>query len=293
MKQPKVVAVTEHVPRAGTILMWTLSGATDREAMRDAFAAHGVDEDLLPSPPTPATALRRAAGELRDRNRIVHAIGRGAGYALVDVIKQQGTDPSYELRAKATLDQVGRLVVEGGTPDMQKELRTAFNKHEEQLSTEDVSAWLTYVSKKTLDGVAMRGGGGVYFVPHAKLPELDTIVEALRACSTHSIYRIPAMAGDDAVQAILDAVEAEATAEATDIETALAEQKYGARGLETRINRTDEVEQKVARYEALLGVKVEALRARLDTLRQNLTVAMIKAQQAEAAERGERSPLAL
>lgn len=284
MKTPNVVAVTEHIPRAGTILMWTLSGATHREALRTAFSEHAIDESLLPDPPSPATALRRAAGELREKSRIVHAIGRGAGYALVDVTSK-GSDLDFKVKAKATLDQVGRLVVEGGSPKMQDDLRDAFDKHASALSTEDMSAWLTWVSKKTLDGVAMRGGGGVYFIPYAKLPELDAIVGALRDCSEHAIYRIPAMAGDDAV-------EAEAAAEATEIEQALSESKFGARGLETRIVRTDEVEQKVARYEELLGAKVEGLRARLDALRANLTVAVIKARQAEAAERGEKSPLA-
>lgn len=282
----KVIAVTEHVPRAGTILMWTLSGPTDRDALRDAWIAEGLDPDDLPLPPSPATVLRRAVGALRAKRRIVQSIGKnGAGYALVDVRASGDDDLDFEVRCKARLDMVGRLQVTGGTPAMQDEIKEAFAQHEAELSTEDVSAWLT---KRVwaLDGVALRGGGGVYFIPHGRLNELDEIVMALKTSSTHAIYRIPAMAGDDAVQAILDAVEAEATAEAEQIERELTDESFGARGLENRIAKTDEVEEKVARYEALLGSKLETMRARLERLRGDLTVAMLKARAAEAAEEG-------
>ncbi len=282
----KVVAVTEHIERAGTILMWTLSGPTDGEALRDQWVAAGLDPGRLPPPPTPATALRRAVGALREKSRIVHAIGKGNGFVVVDVTATASAvdDPTFAVQARASLDLVGRLVLKGGTDEVRQQITEAFATHENALSTEDVSAWLTKVVVG-LDGVALRGGGGVYFIPQTRLSELDTMIAALKAVSDHAIYRIPAMAGDDAVQAILDAVEAEAVAEAAAIEAALAEEKYGSGGLQNRIGRTDKVEEKVSRYEELLGAKLETLRERLATLRADLTVAMIKAQQAEAAER--------
>ncbi len=107
---------------------------------------------------------------------------------------------------------------------------------------------------------------------------MNHVVEAIRNIGGHSIYRIPAMRGDDAVEAILDAIQSEAAEEAHAMEIALEKAQFGERGWEHRISKTDTIEGKVARYEALLGARLDGIRERLTALRANLTIAMVKAQ---------------
>lgn len=278
----RVMAVTESVPRAGSILMWTLSGTTDLTALAQALDEGGW-RGPVPAPTSPASALRRAVAGLKSRDVLVHPVGRGNGFALVDVHHgQKAEDLAFTTRSTVTLDAVGRPVVRNTSSALAAQVREAFDAATDSLAPDEVSAWLIKCARSVLDGVAMRGNGGVYFVPHPRLDQLETLVSALRTCSKHSIYRIPAVAGDDAVQAILDAVEIEAKAEADNLEAALAK-GLGLRGLQHRIERADEVALKVERYEALLGTKLEALRARLETLSSDLTVAMLTAKNKEEA----------
>jgi hypothetical protein len=287
----KIVAVTEKVEHAGTILMWTLRGATDLQRLTAAWDREGLRIVDLPEGPSPATALRRALSELREKRRLIRPLGRGDGFAVVRELTD-GEDLDYRVEMKVKLDKVGRLTIEGGDTALREEVRASFDRHGNELSTEDVSTWLVGLIP-SLDGVPMRGGGGVYFVPHHNLPLLDRMVRVLKSATDHNVYRIPAIhEGDDAsrsdvVQAILDSIEAEAAAEAEAMEKDLAAAAFGSRGLENRITHTDEVEQKIGRYEALVGTRLDGIRDRLTSLRAGLTVAMSKALAEEEKRRGE------
>jgi len=287
----KIVAVSERVTTAGAILMWTLRGATDIAALTAAWSREGLDLGALPEAPTPATALRRAVNEQREKHRFVRSMGKGGGFAIVKEDEDLDALDPFTIEMKARLDPVGRLVIEGGSSEVRSDLRVAFDRFTAELSTEDVSAWLVALIP-SLDGVPMRGGGGVYFIPRTSLAHLARIVTALKAATAHAVYRIPAIdESDDAdrsdvVQAILDSIEAEAADEVAGMTADLAAEKFGARGYEHRIERTDAVEAKVSRYEALVGGKLDALRAKLVSLRAALTVAVVKAQQNEEKRTG-------
>lgn len=290
-----IIAVSDKIHHAGCILMWSLSGSTNLAALRSAWVAAGLDADELPEAPSPATALRRTVNELKEKHRLVRPLGRGDGFALVRET-WQGEEPEYAVEMKAKLDKVGRLVLEPGPAGWDSEtanmLREIYHRQELLLSPEDISGWLVDLIP-SLDGVAMKHTGGIYFIPFPSLARLGKIVAAMNAGTTHKVYRIPAVhEGDDnsrsdVVRAVLDSIEAEAGAEAAQMEADIAAAKFGARAYENRIARTDEVEQKVARYEALVGSKLEVLRTRLDSLRMNLTIAMSKAQSAEEARGGQ------
>lgn len=283
-----IVAVTSTVERAGAIVMWTLRGATDLAALTTAWLAAGLDAGDLPEAPTPAVALRRAVNEAREKHRFVRSMGKGGGFAIV---KEDEDLDAFKIEMKVRLDPVGRLVIDGGSSDLRSEVREAFERGGAELLTEDASAWLARLVP-SLDGVPMRDGGGVYFVPFAGLARLNTIVDALRAATNHRVYRVPAINEDDdqsrsdVVQVILDSIEDEAAAEIRGMQADLDAEKFGARGYEHRIERTDAVEAKVARYEALVGGKLDALRDRLQGLRAALTVAVVKAQQNEERRGG-------
>lgn len=291
---PTVIAVTEGVPTAGAIVWWRLSGEVDASRFAHAWEAAGLDATILPSVPGPATALRRAVNEQRKRGVIVHPLGRGQGFALVYVRNtQQPQELDFEVATKCTLDQVGRLAIESPytsltdeeqsqLSDTRSDVRAAFARHSETLGTTDFSGWLTKLLPG-LDAVALRDSGGVYFVPHASMTHLTAIRDVVHATTGHRLHQVPALKSEDAVNAILDAIEVEADAEAASMSQDIDNATLGAKGFANRIERCNAVEEKVARYERLLDSNLGAVRQRLDALRAALTVAVVTAEQRDGA----------
>lgn len=292
-----VVAVTEDIKTAGAIVWWRLSGTTDSDALRVKWAKAGFDPEELPSPPGPATALLRACRAQREQRTLVRPLGRGTGFALVNehVHDENGGTPlDHDIAAIAKVDDIGRVTVTGPGRTMTMKERDALDKirtevvagyerHLETLSAKDISLWLVDFMPK-LDAVSLRDKGGVYFVPHHNVARLEAIADCIASVSGHRVHRVPALKSEDAVNAILDAIDTEASAEAEAMESDIAAAALGARGFEHRVGRCEEIEAKVVRYETLLGRKLDALGERLVNLRHNLTVAMIKSRQAQEGQ---------
>lgn len=295
-----VVAVDQHVPTAGAIVWWRLSGTVDFEVIKKAWEKAGLDEKDLLTPCSPTTALRRAVDELREKRTLVRPLGRSNGFAIVkemltdahDSAERLGATPTvnreleYDVLCKVMLDDVGRVKVEtvGASDDLvnkiAKEVRENFERNLSTLETQDFSCWLVRMMPR-LDAVGLREGGGVYFVPHDRVEHVAKVVGVLREVSSHIVNRVPAMRSDDAVEAILDAITQEAEGEAAALERALTENKLGERGFENRLSHCDLVESKVARYEGLLGKNLDVLREKLEDLRARLTLAVLKQQSAD------------
>ncbi len=268
------IAVTEHIAAAGKIVWWRLSGTLDVRKLKPAWIAASLDEKLLPDPPAPTTALRRAAQDQAKGRRLVRPLEGRKGYALVDE-QAKGDALNYDVECRVKLDIVGRLVVEPSYHSLAGTLREAYDRHLAECEPADVGSWLVYLVSK-VDGVPLRDTGGVYFVPHDRVAEWDKMTAAIRKSSAHVVLGVPALNGADAVDSILDALEVEAAEEARKMEVKLSEGKIGEKARENRITRCEAVEAKVARYEALLGRKLTALSARLEDLRADLCVATLQ-----------------
>lgn len=283
-----VVAVTESIQQAGAIVMWTLHGPTKVEQLATAWNAEGLDPKLLPEVPTGATVLRRAVQVLRDRDRIVHPTKGGFLVVGVRPAAVEGGDEEFDVLARVRLRydagdaRSGVLDVHTHDANLRNEVFAAWQQHEGVLATQDVSAWLASLVP-SLDGVSLRSTGGVYFIPATQLEQLDRVVKAVRADTTHEIYRIPALAGDEAVRAILDSLSTEATEAVDAMFEDVSKGDLGDRARENRLARTDALEQKVARYTELLGVSMEGLTERLEQLRGALTVGMLATPAADKA----------
>lgn len=282
------VAIETPTLSTGCICWWRLSESTAYSSLRDAWSAEGLEDEDLPKPPSPAVALRRAMHALRDDARfLVRPLGHGRGFALV---RESVTDGklSHLTFLSAALNKVGQLVVTAENLDPMGEgyqrraaqLQTAFDVQQDALSTEDVSAWLTRYMPK-LDAVGLRDTGGVYFVPQGSVNQLEQVGRAFRVASAHLIHRVPAMRSQDAVAAILDALEQEASNEAQRMEGELTEDTLGERGLRNRVNQCDALEQKLTRYEELLDGSLGGIRGRLAELRAGLAAAALLAMASE------------
>ncbi len=276
----KIIAVQASIEGVtGEVCYWRLSGSVDLERLRAEWVKAGLDEKLLPAPPSPQAALRRAVGELADRRSLVRPLEGGKGLALVRE-RATGDELAYEvaLRAYAT---GGHLTID--PPDhlrvaaLQVNYAVALN----EVSAADVGGWLCRLVQY-VDAVALRDTGGVYFVPRHRLGEWHRIVGAVRAATGHQVFGIPAMPADETIAAVVDAVTTEAERDCALLEEQVLAGDLGERALKNRLDRADAAKEKLARYESILGQKLDGVRGRLMRARGAVAAALLSAIPAES-----------
>jgi hypothetical protein len=276
----KVFALDETSNAAGALVYWRLEGEVDPKELALHWQLAGLDDDLLPSTPAPSTALARTMRGLAAHRKLVRPLEERGSHALVREVVS-GNDLTYDVALRVSLDVAGRAIVEPAGHPLQAQIHAAYDHHLEVCAADDIGGWLVGLIAE-VDGVAMRERGGIYFVPPAKLPLWQAMTTALRKVSNHRMFELPAVAAGTAVEAILDAISQEAEADATKMEAELLSDELGGRALASRVSKTEALEAKVTRYEGLLGAKLDVLRDRLEALRANLTVAILKSQPAES-----------
>lgn len=267
MTGPSLVAVTEHVPRAGAIVWWRLSGSTSHDHLQKVFDRHGQSVDLLPGTCGPSTALTRAMADHGSKRKLVRPLA-DKGRAIVAESAHEA-DLDYTIQVRARLDEHDQPVFDPPTHPLVPELRKAWHDHLGLVSADDAGTWLVKVVTR-LGGVRLRDTGGVYFIPHDVVATWDALVAAVHEATGHRVNSVPALRTEDAVSSILDALQQEAEKAALEMEEELAEGNLTPKMAGRRQTRAERLEEKVARYEGLLGQSVEGLRARLERLRGGL-----------------------
>lgn len=267
---------------AGAVVWWRLSGSLDLDKLGAAWRKAGMDEGLLPTPPSPKSALTRAAASLRDAKVLVRTMSDGR-LAIVDERETNGT-LDYTPRFTVGLDKVGRLQFSPNTSDADKQLvGEAYEKHLASVTHNDVSHWLCRMMDYCR-AVCLRDNGGVYFVPRFNMPVWEAIVGAVRASSGHTVSYVPAMTSGEAVRAILDAMAQEAQHAIEGWNAEVAEGELGARAWRTRQAATEALESKLKAYEGLLGERLDTIRAGLEATQAAIVTALLNAEAASAAE---------
>lgn len=275
-----------RLPTAGAIAWWRLSGTVDHEKLTQAWVAAGLSPDALPMPPTPEQGIRRALREQEERRVLARPLKDKGSYALVEerLTSAHGTDAelSYQVAFKVTVNSASGDITfdpDGGDGQIrQDEIRAAFAKHMAALSPGDISNWLVDLAYK-VKSVSLRDTGGIYFIPSTMLTHWHKAVEVIRAVSAHSMFEVPALKSDEAVDAILDAISMEAKDEIAKLENAL-DSDMGARGLRSRSEKAKEMLAKLKSYEALLGKGAANIGQRLEELSVELSTAALAAEEA-------------
>lgn len=271
------VRVVNGSEGAGALVFWRLAGALDPATMRAAWAAAGFAEAALPKLPSPAVALQRAMQGLTEKRRLSRPLPGGGAHALVD--EKASTDSlDYSVALRATLDAVGRVVVTPPDHALADTLRAAYERALNECSTSDVAEWLV-AQVRQLDGVSMREGGGFYFLSPAAMAKWDRVSEILETFSGHRLFSIPAMRTPDAVAAVLDALELETAAEAARLHAQVTAGKLGRRALQARAEEVQGMADRVRRYEATLGGKLEALHEQLEQLNGVISMTLLEGEE--------------
>jgi len=275
-----VVALDQGTKEAGAIVWWRMSGDTARADLLAAYQAAGLDEKEIWGDVGPGTALRRAMGALAEKRRLVRPLEKRGRWALVSETVVDG-EMTHATMATVSLGDNDHPQMTPVIPDLLQTVLDGFDYYTRVWTTDDVASWLTYRALSSCNAVTLRDTGGVYFIPRTTLDLWRRVVGALRSCSGARVFEVPALASDEAVASILDAVEREATSAAAAMEDELMEADLGARALRNRAETCAAVARKVQSYEALLGAKLDVLRDRLENLHGQLAAAALAAKDGE------------
>ena len=255
----------------GAISFWQLHGNVTRQALALALVQCGVNFCEAPDEPSAVVALHRAVEAVaKEIGGDAHSTKHGH-WAIVGAPHEQtgavGEQIVYDVKASAEI--VREYTGKGAKRELLSEtlrvegqgcerIREAFDIAKGVITGNDISGWLCKRLEK-LGAVALRESGGFYFLPQDACAKWEQIKRAVHAASSHKIHGVPALRSKDAVDAILSAIETETRKECDQIGEEIAG-NVGKRALETREKRTTELLERIARYEELLGVKLEALR---------------------------------
>ncbi len=284
MQPDELIAVTEGVApeAAGALCYWRLSGAASVAAIRSAFAEEGFGEEEQPHPPSPSVALRRALREQASTRRLVRPLDDG-GYLVVDEAPDGEGGLAWQTIAKIHL-QDGRPVASAlkGQAGLSvfDAVQDEYYQALHEVSSEDMSG---YLSKRVMacDAVSLRDTGGFYFVPRAGMQSWQRVARALRSCSKHMIASIPALAGEEAALAVLDAINAETTALVSTLMNDIASGEVGVRGLRSRAEKAEHAAEKLRLYEGILGARMVGLAEGLGKTRAAIAAAILTADSRE------------
>ena len=289
MPNVEVVAVEQEMAgSAGEITYLGVVGGLPYADLSAAWAAAGLDPDLLPTPPTPLNALKRAMqGVKRSRRVLLHPLGGGIkGFALVTETAD-GRALDYDLpgivRAEVKTDESSgirstKCVVEPAGHPITQQIHDEYGKGLNTVANQMIGAWIWGALASRCHAVSLREHGGVYFIPPDRMKEWRTYCDVITSVSEVRVYHVPAMRSDDAVDAILAALNAEAEESIKRMAAEVAstdDDALGGRALVTRGRKSKDIRTKVRHYEALFSRALPELQGQLDELDADIATAVL------------------
>ena len=291
---PGNIAVVEGAS-TGVITYWSLSGDTDGSALISKWMEQGLSIDLLPQLKEATPCLRRAVKAQTEKH--LQAIKQDDGSWWLVRLRTDGDEPETTPTARIVLnDDETRVVVTSPNgyyqptqlTTMQANIQAMYDHYRNALTTQDISGWLCKLID-AVNGIALRPDtGGFYYIPGGHVETWSRIEVAVEAASGHKIYPIPVVKGDKAAEAVLDALTAEVEKQSKDTMKGIVEGKWGERGLRNRVTETEATSRKVSSYEAMLGVKLDTLRKKMEELNGAIVAAALTAEAETDARKAAR-----
>lgn len=269
---------------AGLLSWWQLGGQVQLDNLAQLWTQAGLDEQLLPEPPSQVTALRRAIIQKYPKMEI-NSIPKTQGFAVSelvfkDVVGDVKPDPELRVFFKAWLEEdVLRIShqYEDEAPALRRDLWQRMQLAQTVLEAKDLSFWLVSQAEK-VGAVSLRPAGGVYFIPETHVATWQRLARCIETASTSTIHEIPALRTEKAVASILSALRSEIEGEVEKLEEYLQNGDPGIRALTNRSDQTKAMLAKVAQYERLLGNNLAALADSVEAVHDKVQQAMLAAE---------------
>lgn len=285
MKREIIVTPQHTGGGAGAITYWQLRGEVNYADLGQRWVDSDLPIELLLESISEQAALRRACESLVDGTdtMVKPTRGRCTGFTLLrrSVVDENRAQWNSVFTAKLSNNGAGLHCWWDITgPDLTHLQDKVTKQMEHEMSyvqATDISHWLVTLARK-YRAVSLRDAGGVYFVPPQLLDTWSKVKAVIDECAG-TVYTIPAMSGEDAALAILDALKNDVDGTVKDMSDALADKDMGPRALNARIQQLADKVTTVGTYEEFLGQKLDDLKSSVERLRARYVRAHIKAQE--------------
>lgn len=291
----EVMAVPDAMrDSAGLMVWWELSGNVALEDLYEALEQSGFPESARPVPPSMEIALSRAvASALTSKRQLLRPLSRRGSWevvleqvASIELADGSKTERcSYSSRLRGSVERSGRgdgspvPLLDGPDEDLKRQTLEKLPYYQKVLTPDDFSSWLL-TRANALAAVTLRVRGGFYFVPRDRVEGWKRVVDVVRACSDHRMNEIPAMRTDEAIEAIITSVRAEALRSVEALEEYLKQDEVSTRGLNSAERQAAATREKLGHYCGLLGRSVPDLEARIEKLSGAIQASRIIAKEA-------------
>jgi hypothetical protein len=251
---------TSQVQIGGAVVFFSTKDGTDRPKLKQSLATMGL-EKFCPEERTTLSALKVALQELYGSPKtLIRPLDTNEREGFCVIEEERGAEGnSYSTTMCAYLenDQVLYIGLDHGVTVSE---RTALAK--QNLPAISVSNMLVKLIED-LGGTALREAGGIYWLPENKLTSWGQISRIVEKCGPNTVYVLQHLKDENAIRAVRDAIVREAESESRQIEREINESEVGERYLQSRVDRAIKISQKIAKYEELLGVGLEAIKENL------------------------------
>jgi len=264
---------TNEISIGGAVTVWK-SSATDRSLLLKKLRDIGLS-DYCPESTTRHLALRNAL-------RGVFGVGVVEvlpGFANFAVIQATATSNSWSGQSKMTVrcDALGLSFSEDS--DRQEVIGLRFEQELANIPSSDISKMLVKLAIH-LGGVpCASGAGGAYWIPKGKSEMWKSIgraVEHASASGRSRVYMFTTAMDDEAIRAVIGSLEDNIEKELAEVEAEINKGNLKKRALESREDRMGEMRNRIAEYEAMLGVTIKKLHDAVEHTKKNSVMMAIQ-----------------
>lgn len=272
----------------GDVCFWALADARiDRATLESLWKGAGLDVALLPEEPTAEKALKAAVREAQvgQRDRLIR-LGLDSEVEVVFAIVRESRDDAgnvtYLQEARVHLDRVSEVI----TSDTHAHdiVQTVFAGYRVLRTTHTADDVRRAIVKAlgTWAAVALRDGGGIYWIPSVYAAELRRLQGAIEKIGSSRVHVLPVHQSADADRALGEIATASLETELAQLQTEIAAfvsaPPERASTLTRRLEAFDGLRNRARLYRSILSVQVADLDTELD--RMTSTVGGLLAQKA-------------
>ncbi len=280
-----LVAVQDFGGAAGATVMWKLRGGIYLHTLADAWATQGLPANWLPALPSAEQMLGRAVRSVSDMRLLARPISRRGAWAIVneDVVGEDTLAHEQTLVARIRHESIDFDVRTAAGWTLRDRVAEAFAAQEGLLDRDDLAKWLVGVIRQ-MHGVPLRPRGAIYYLLPTQVETWRRVCDAIREAKAGECYTLPTLQSADATRAVLDALVDDVESEANDMADAIGSGKLKSRALRARVEDCNQLLERLAQYDGLLGNALSTVRARVSSVQDAALVAAFKVEAEALAE---------
>ena len=260
----------------GDIIFWQLADArVDRTTLESLWNDAGLDAALLPEEPTAERALKQAVREAQvgQRDRLIR-LGLDTEseivFAIVRELRDNAGNVTYHQEARVHLDRSTEAITSDvHSHDIVQSVFAGFRVLRTTHTADDVRRAIVK-ALGSWAAVALRDGGGIYWVPSVYAAELRLLQGAIEKVGTSRLFVLPVHQSADADRALGEiataSLEAELAQLQSEISSFLATPPDRVSTLTRRLDAFEALRDRAKLYRNVLSIQATDLDLQLDRM---------------------------